>query len=1241
VLCFLLGTLTFVFETVAAPAGPPGRFRKLIVLRDQADVAGLDREFTASGLPVSVQHRRIVSQLQEIADRTQPDVIAVLNDLQAQGLVDEFTPFFIANCIAVEATSEALSQIEQLPQVLRIEDNYPIEINPEPSEHVPAPSLDDPVAEIGLRNIRAPEVWAMGITGASVLVSHLDTGVNGTHPALAGKWRGNFGYPASACWLDLNGSTTFPTDNNGHGSRTMGVICGMATPDTIGVAWGARYISARLNQSSGQTLVSTALTAFQWMLNPDGDPNTFDDVPRVISNSWGFAAGSIAPCYSIFNTAMDNCEAAGSVVLWAAGNEGPSAGTMRVPADRVTSALSSFSVGAFDYVTNSVWSASSRGPSQCSSDPELRIKPELVAPGRNVRSSSLGSTYVTESGTSYSVAHVAGVIALMLEANPELSVDSLKEILLLTAADKGVAGEDNSYGWGQVDALTAVYGALSGIGWVSGYVTDPLGNGISVNITPVGHPHKFVSDSTGHYVLAMPADLPLDLVFGTSIHVPDTQSVMLMAQDTLSLDVVLVPNGNGLLTGTVVACTGMPAVGALVYTIPFGLGETTTDEDGRFELALLGGVYSIGANDGYCAPAVVNGVQILGGGITDIEIVLPSNPAYLCSPPDNFGYQVCDNNDPGGPAYEWTEIAPGLGGHGIVHNLSDDGSVRISLPFPVRFYGNNYEQMYINGNGNVSFRNGIFYYINQALPFNFAPAVFALWDDLNDVMGGDICSTYDPGHGRFIVEWSAVPRYDGVSSETFQIVLYNTEYRSTPSGDAVIEVEYNNVPVTNECTVGVDADNGNNGLQYVYNGTYANTASPLAAGRALRFSTGSAPNGLGHLSLINPSILLDIPPGQWRDTALVLTNSGTAQLAYHVELDSDPGATVYEWLDSRNPGGPAYQFFNIAQIGTDVGAIGDDSTTLPIRLPWFFPFYDRQFDRVAVCSNGFISFTSGVDEYLNEALSDPDDPFYYIAPFWDDLWPCGGHILTYSDTVGQRFIVQWDNVKKFSASCGTAPGPYTFQVDLYHDGTMELVYGIMGSYSFFRNSATVGMRGRNATGAIQLAFNSAFIENNRLIRIRHPQSAAAICRVWNGSSGVIAPAETLAVPVRLWNNELWFGSQEWALNIQSSDEQTGLSVASVVLEYAVDSFDAHLTIRRATDGVQLNWERADAPYYCVYTSSSSGEMQFVTAVTDTFCALTYGPSTVQLFEIRLCEGPPGRPAAMPGPQAQAAIQRSE
>jgi hypothetical protein len=208
--------------------------------------------------------------------------------------------------------------------------------------------------------------------------------------------------------------------------------------------------------------VADAILSFQWMLDPDENPNTVWDVPQSCSNSWRLVTGhGYPPCDQTFWTFLDACEAAGIVIIFSAGNEGFS-GVGRPP-DRATDDYRTFAVAAVD-ANNGNWpiaSFSSRGPTRCTPDGREAIKPDIAAPGVNVRSSVPGNGYSNFSGTSMASPHVNGVVALMYQANPNLTVTEVKQIIFDTAFDLGANGEDNNYGWGMIDAFEAVQIALS------------------------------------------------------------------------------------------------------------------------------------------------------------------------------------------------------------------------------------------------------------------------------------------------------------------------------------------------------------------------------------------------------------------------------------------------------------------------------------------------------------------------------------------------------------------------------------------------------------------------------------------------------------------------------------------------------------------------------------------------------------------------------------------------------------
>lgn len=302
-------------------------------------------------------------------------------------------------------------------------------------------------AALELLNVRP--LWQQGLDGQGTLVCNFDTGVEWDHPALVNKWRGNRA-ALSECWFSKVNPDDPPSDRSGHGTHTMGIMVGAAGGDTVGVAPGAEWISAGVIDQGRplQTTLSDIIEAFQWAINPDGDPNTSDDVPDVISNSWGVPKGLFSPCDDTFSEVIETVEAAGIVAIFAAGNEGPAPMTVRNPADWAATPLSAFSVGAVDQ-SGVIAGFSSRGPSSC--DPDA-VKPEVVAPGVAIRSCARGGAFVTMQGTSQAAPFVAGLVALMRQYNPEATVAQIKTALVEAAIDKGDPGEDNEYGYGLVDA---------------------------------------------------------------------------------------------------------------------------------------------------------------------------------------------------------------------------------------------------------------------------------------------------------------------------------------------------------------------------------------------------------------------------------------------------------------------------------------------------------------------------------------------------------------------------------------------------------------------------------------------------------------------------------------------------------------------------------------------------------------------------------------------------------------------
>ncbi|MBD3236521.1 MAG: S8 family serine peptidase, partial [Candidatus Eisenbacteria bacterium] len=367
----------------------------------------------------------------------------------------------------------------------------------------------------GLRAINADRCWyELGLTGAGTLICGFDTGVDVTHPALETKWRGHGGaHPPEECWYDcIADSVGLPYDDDGHGTHTMGTMCGLdgADGDSIGVAFGAQWIATNcIGQPAWcEEFDNDVIACFQWVADPDGDPETVDDVPDVCQNSWG---GREYPqenswyhrCDDLWWAAIDNCEAAGVVVTFSAGNNSHPM-SCGIPADRITTPWNICAVGAVD-ATNYEFpypraDFSSQGPSGCD---ETTIKPEVAAPGVDVVSSIPGDDYAPMSGTSMAGPHVAGAVALLREIDPDLDVERAKQILMDTAVDHGDAGEDNQFGWGVIDAYAACLALMNGYGNLAGEVVEAGGRlpiaGAQVRVPELGR--CAVSDSAGGFDL--------------------------------------------------------------------------------------------------------------------------------------------------------------------------------------------------------------------------------------------------------------------------------------------------------------------------------------------------------------------------------------------------------------------------------------------------------------------------------------------------------------------------------------------------------------------------------------------------------------------------------------------------------------------------------------------------------------------------------------------------------------------
>ncbi len=333
--------------------------------------------------------------------------------------------------------------------------------------------------EPNLSFIQADQVWALGITGRGTVLAGNDSGLDETHPAIARHYRGCLNPPLCTTWdhnynwWDATGTYPYnPTDRMGEGTHTTGTMIGDdGGENQIGVAPGAQTIHCKNMDDSGGGLDSWFIECFQWDLAPwdlDGQNPRPDLAPDAVNNSWGYWGGN----YPLFQDEVNALQAAGILVEAAAGNEGPSCGSLRSPGD-YTQVLTT---GSVDHdvpfpgvITNDTWS-SSRGPSAV--DPNSFF-PDVMAPGHNIRSALPNGGYDYWSGTSMAGPHSVGLVGLMWSANPGLRgrVEETDRLIAETAGrlvGQGGSncggdytnGPNNDWGYGTINALAAVQAAI-------------------------------------------------------------------------------------------------------------------------------------------------------------------------------------------------------------------------------------------------------------------------------------------------------------------------------------------------------------------------------------------------------------------------------------------------------------------------------------------------------------------------------------------------------------------------------------------------------------------------------------------------------------------------------------------------------------------------------------------------------------------------------------------------------------
>ena len=387
-------------------------------------------------------------------DKPTENDIKSLNEL---GINISYIAQYIPTVCAREIPLELIKQIALLPNVISVKQQ---------------PYLV-PLLDVSARAVKArdsdeysPETaWELGYTGRNVNIAILDTGIDDRHESLTNKYVAGYD-----CTLRVPRETN-PNDEDGHGTHCAGIALGTGGEDGqyIGIAPNAKLIDVKVLNDIGLTPGDQIIMGIEWCINQK-DEYDIDILSISIGELFtGNDNGSGEHAQWI-----DRAEAEGLVVVVAAGNDGPNNNGF----SSLAAADGAITVGAIDEKETTlrdddeIASFSNRGPRKDDYDQDEldELKPDVVAPGVDIMSALFSTTpvglvtgYQQMSGTSMACPHVAGLAALLLEANPNLKPDEVKQIIRETAEPRGHPSYSDidknynrDYGWGIVDAYEAV-----------------------------------------------------------------------------------------------------------------------------------------------------------------------------------------------------------------------------------------------------------------------------------------------------------------------------------------------------------------------------------------------------------------------------------------------------------------------------------------------------------------------------------------------------------------------------------------------------------------------------------------------------------------------------------------------------------------------------------------------------------------------------------------------------------------
>ena len=268
-----------------------------------------------------------------------------------------------------------------------------------------------------------------------------------------------------------------------------------------------------------------------------------------------------------------------------------------------------------------------------------------------------------------------------------------------------------------------------------------------------------------------------------------------------------------------------------------------------------------------------------------------------------------------------------------------------------------------------------------------------------------------------------------------------------------------------------------------------------------------------HAAVVEPYAATSFAKGMANPQAAVST------LASH----GGPDHYGNRWASSDDAGGPVFSWVEISESGTPLALTGDDATSEAVPIGFSYHFYDGVFNSLRVCSNGWVSFTSSLNNYYYQPLPNGGAPENMIAPYWTDLVLTPGSVFVQRDA--GRMIVEFKNAHTYDGA-----GPYTFEVVLSGDGRALVQYLTMPASALY---ATVGIQNAQRDDGLTIAFNAAFARSGLAVQVEPPRSWLSVAP----RSGRIPAGQSQSIAVGIDASGQFAGTYQDVLRIVSNDPQ--------------------------------------------------------------------------------------------------------